>query len=439
MAERILVVDDQRTNAEMVSGLLRNLGYEVEVALSGDEALEMVRAKAPDLMITDILMPGVDGYEVCRRLRANPATALLPVILVTSAEPQTERVKGIEAGADDFLAKPVNWAELFGRVKRLLHVKALQDEIKELNARLEERVRDQVAQLERLSRMKRFFSRAVAEAIVAPGGEELLEPHRREITAVFLDLRGFTAFTDRADPDEVLELLRAYHATLGRTVDEFGGTLEHFAGDGVMIFFNDPIEIDNPAERAIRMALALQRAFNPIAEAWAKIGHEVGLGIGIAQGETTLGVIGFEQRWEYAAIGNVPNLAARLCGAAHRRRDHRRRPDRAGHRRHRRHRVHRRAHAARLPAAGARLPAQVDKGLVRGRSPNAGSARGPVFLHLARVALREPAAFVAQVAPPERLLLLVILLARPSRALRVEVRHVRTVADPEMHPNTPAS
>ncbi len=316
MAERILVVDDQRTNAEMVSGLLRNLGYDVEVALSGDEALEMVRAKAPDLMITDILMPGLDGYEVCRRLRANPATALLPVILVTSAEPQTERVKGIEAGADDFLAKPVNWAELFGRVRRLLHVKALQDEIKELNARLEERVRDQVAQLERLSRMKRFFSRAVAEAIVAPGGEELLEPHRREITAVFLDLRGFTAFTDRADPDEVLDLLRADHATLGRTVDEFGGTLEHFAGDGVMIFFNDPIEIANPAERAIRMALALQRAFNPIAEAWVKIGHEVGLGIGIAQGETTLGVIGFEQRWEYAAIGNVPNLAARLCGAA---------------------------------------------------------------------------------------------------------------------------
>jgi class 3 adenylate cyclase len=260
-------------------------------------------------------MPGVDGYELCRRLRANAATALLPVILVTSAE-QSERIKGIEAGADDFLAKPVNWAELFGRVKRLLQIKALQDEIKQLNTRLEQRVRDQVAQLERLSRMKRFFSRAVAEAIVA-GGEELLEPHRREITAVFLDLRGFTSFTDRADPDEVLELLRAYHATLGRTVDEFGGTLEHFAGDGVMIFFNDPIEVDNPAERAVRMALALQRAFNPIAEAWAKLGHDVGLGIGIAQGDTTLGIIGFEQRWEYAAIGNVPNLAARLCGAAH--------------------------------------------------------------------------------------------------------------------------
>jgi adenylate cyclase len=317
MTERILVVDDQRTNAEMVSGLLRNLGYDVEVALDGQAALEMVHARAPDLVISDILMPRLDGYELCRRLRAKPENALLPVILVTSADPQTERVKGIEAGADDFIAKPVNWAELFGRVKRLLHVKSLQDEIKQLNAQLEERVRDQVAQLERLSRMKRFFSRAVAEAIVAPGGEELLEPHRREITAVFLDLRGFTAFTDRADPDAVLELLRAYHATLGRTVDESGGTLEHFAGDGIMIFFNDPIEVDNPAERAIRMALALQGAFRPISDAWAKLGHEVGLGIGIAQGDATLGVIGFEQRWEYAAIGNVPNLAARLCGSAH--------------------------------------------------------------------------------------------------------------------------
>ena len=315
MAARILVVDDQRTNAEMVSGLLRNLGYEVDLALGGQEALELVRENGPDLVISDILMPGLDGYELCRRLRANAATALLPVILVTGVE-QSERIKGVEAGADDFLAKPVNWAELFARVKRLLQVKALQDEIQSLNTKLEQRVRDQVAQLERLSRMKRFFSRAVAEAIVA-GGEELLEPHRREITAVFLDLRGFTSFTDRADPDEVLELLRAYHATLGRTVDEFGGTLEHFAGDGVMIFFNDPIEVDKPAERAIRMALALQRAFNPIAEAWLKLGHEVGLGIGIAQGDTTLGVIGFEQRWEYAAIGNVPNLAARLCGAAH--------------------------------------------------------------------------------------------------------------------------
>jgi adenylate cyclase len=312
---RILVVDDQRAASELLAGILQARGYEVSVAASGEAALEAVRGAGPDLVIADIRMPGIDGYELCRRLRGEPGTALLPVILVTSLEAVDERVRGLEAGADDFLCKPINWEELFARVRSLLRTKRLQDEIRALNAALEERVRRQVAELEQLGRLKRFFSRQVVEAIVA-GGEEILAPHRREITAVFLDLRGFTAFTDRADPDEVMDLLRAYHATLGKMVDEFGGTLEHFAGDGIMIFFNDPLPVENPAERAVRMALALQHAFTPISAAWARLGHEVGLGIGIAQGETTLGVIGFEQRWEYAAIGNVPNLAARLCGAA---------------------------------------------------------------------------------------------------------------------------
>ncbi len=224
MTARILVVDDQRPNVEMMAGVLKARGYAVFTAYDGQQALEQVRDLHPDLVVSDILMPNMDGYDLCRRLRGAPETALLPIVLVTSLDAQGERIKGLEAGADDFLSKPVNWEELFARVRSLLRVKALQDELKELNAKLAERVQDQVSQLERLSRLKRFFSRAVAEAIVA-GGEELLEPHRREITAVFLDLRGFTSFTDRADPDEVMELLRAYHATLGRTVDEFGGTL----------------------------------------------------------------------------------------------------------------------------------------------------------------------------------------------------------------------
>jgi class 3 adenylate cyclase len=312
---RILVVDDQRANAEMMAGILRARGYQVATAPDAEAALDQVHAATPDLVVSDIVMPGMDGYELCRRLRAHSPTTLLPVILVTSVEATEERVKGLEAGADDFLSKPVNWEELFARVRSLLRIKRLQDEVKSWNAKLEERVLEQVEQLEQLQRLKRFFSRPVAEAIVA-GGEEILKPHRREITAVFLDLRGFTAFTDRADPEEVLELLRAYHRTLGRTVEEFGGTLEHFAGDGVMIFFSDPFPVDRPAERAMRMALALQKAFTPIAEAWGRLGHNVGLGIGIAQGEATLGVIGSDQRWEYAAIGNVPNLAARLCGEA---------------------------------------------------------------------------------------------------------------------------
>src|SRR5258708_21636182 len=221
MAARILVVDDQRSNVEMLAGVLKARGYTVHTALDGQQALEQVRELHPDLVLSDILMPKLDGYDLGRRLRSAPETALLPVILVTSLDAQSERIKGLEAGADDFLSKPVNWEELFARVRSLLRVKALQDELKDVNAKLAERVRDQVAQLERLSRLKRFFSKPVAEAIVA-GGEGLLEPHRREITAVFLGLRAFTAFTDPADPDEVMDLLPAYHPTLRPTVDDYG-------------------------------------------------------------------------------------------------------------------------------------------------------------------------------------------------------------------------
>jgi class 3 adenylate cyclase len=322
---RILVVDDQRANVEMLCELLRSRGYEVYTAYGGEEALRGVAQHDPDVVISDIRMQGMDGYELCQRLRADPATTLLPVVLVTSQEDgdgHDARVKGIDSGADDFLTKPVRYAELFARVRSLLRVKMLQDEVRRQseqlhhwNEQLEARVREQVGAIDRLAQMKRFFSPAVAEAIIA-GGAEVLKPHRREITAVFLDLRGFTAFTDRAAPEEVMDLLGDYHQALGRIVDRYGGTLEHFAGDGVMIFFNDPLPVDRPAARAVRMAFDLQRAFEPIAQAWEQRGHSVALGVGVAQGEATLGVIGFEQRWEYAAIGTIPNLAARLCGQA---------------------------------------------------------------------------------------------------------------------------
>ena len=322
---RVLVVDDQRSNVEMMTELLRSRGYEVYSAYDGAEALKAVEEHHPDIVISDIRMPGMDGYELTQRLREAPATALLPIVLVTSLEDRDghdERIKGIEYGADDFLTKPVRYAELFARVRSLLRVKLLQDEVRKQaeelrswNETLEQRVREQVTAIDRLAQMKRFFSPPVAEAIIA-GGADVLEPHRTEITSVFLDLRGFTAFTDRAAPDEVMDLLGAYHEALGRIVDRYEGTLEHFAGDGVMIFFNDPLPVDRPAVRAVRMAVELQQAFVPIAQEWKARGHAVALGVGIAQGEATLGVIGFEQRWEYAAIGAIPNLAARLCGQA---------------------------------------------------------------------------------------------------------------------------
>jgi class 3 adenylate cyclase len=312
---KILVVDDTPQNVKLLEGLLTAKGYAVVTAADGEQALAKLAAESPDLVLLDVMMPGLNGYQVCERIRADARTALLPVVLVTALDPQQERVKGIEAGADDFLSKPINQQELFARVKSLLRVKRLQDEVKDWNAKLEARVAEQVAQLERLGRLKRFFSPQVAEAVLA-GGEEALRAHRREVTVAFLDLRGFTAFTEHAAPEEVMALLAEYHGSMGRLVMTHGGTLERFAGDSIMVFFNDPVPMDRPAEQAVRLALAAQSAFAPVGTAWAKRGHQLALGIGIAQGYATLGVIGFEGRWDYAAIGGVTNLASRLCAEA---------------------------------------------------------------------------------------------------------------------------
>jgi adenylate cyclase len=321
-AARILVVDDTPANVKLLVDLLTVKGYAASSAVNGAQALEMIAAEQPDLVLLDVMMPGLSGYDVCKRLRADPATALLPVVLCTSLDATQERVNGIEVGADDFLTKPINRPELFARVKSLLRIKALQDEVKakseqiaQWNATLEQRVQEQVGQIDGLGRLKRFFSPQLAQAIVA-GGEDMLKTHRREICVVFIDLRGFTAFTDQAEPEEVMEMLHAFHASMGQLVLEHGGTLERFAGDSVMVFFNDPVEIERPAEAAVRMALAMQAAFPPLGEQWCKRGYDLGLGCGVAQGYATLGQIGFEGRWDYAAIGRVTNLAARLCAEA---------------------------------------------------------------------------------------------------------------------------
>jgi class 3 adenylate cyclase len=241
---------------------------------------------------------------------------MLPVIMVTALDPGQGRVKGIEAGADDFLTKPINQPELLARVRSLLRVKTLWDQLAELNRTLEQRVADQVAQLERLGRLKRFFSPHLAEAIVAGGAEDPLKSHRREITVVFIDLRGFTAFAETVEPEEIMGVLREYHAAMGQLILEHDGTLERFTGDGMMVFFNDPTPVPDPGLRAVRMALAMRARVEDLARGWRKVGYELDCGIGIAQGYATLGAIGFEGRWDYGAIGTVTNLAARLCGEA---------------------------------------------------------------------------------------------------------------------------
>jgi DNA-binding response OmpR family regulator len=319
---KILVVDDTPLNVKMLDDLLTFKGYRVSTAASGAEGLAKVESERPDLVLLDVMMPGMNGYEVCQAIRANPAYGILPVVMVTALDPAQERIKGIEAGADDFLSKPINQAELLARVKSLLRIKELYDttqsqakELDAFNKTLTQRVEEQVTQLERLGRLKRFFSPQIAESIVS-GGDETLKPHRREISVVFLDLRGFTAFTESAEPEEVMRVLRDYHGLIGPTVMKYSGTLEHFAGDGVMIFFNDPVQIEMPITQSMRMALDLRDNFASLREGWRKRGHDLNLGVGIAHGYATLGAIGFEGRWDYAAIGSVTNLSARLCSEA---------------------------------------------------------------------------------------------------------------------------
>ena len=319
---RILVVDDTAQNRRLMEAVLAPLGHAVLGAASGREALDLIAAEPPDLVLLDIVMPEMDGYQVCRTLRADPATQVLPIIMLTSSGDQ-DKVGAIEAGADDFIARPFDQHELLARVKSLLRIKQYHDtiqaqaaELAELNRTLESRVSAQVDELEHLGRLRRFLSPQLADLVVSGDDETLLDSHRREITVVFCDLRGFTAFSETAEPEEVMAVLAEFHRELGQLIFEFGGTLERFAGDALMMFFNDPFPCPDPPLQAVRMAVAMQERVADLQAGWHKRGHELALGIGIAVGYATLGRIGFEGRFDYGAVGSVVNLTARLCGEA---------------------------------------------------------------------------------------------------------------------------
>jgi class 3 adenylate cyclase len=319
----ILVVDDNPSNRELLSRRLTREGHEVLAAADGGEALERLRSRAFDLILLDVLMPGKNGAEVLRDLQADPELRHLPVLMISALDEMDTVIRCIELGAEDYLAKPFDTVLLRARVGACLEKKRLRDEqvrhtreLAEWNQLLEQRVQEQVAQMDRLSRLKRFFVAQVADLIVSGEAEDPLKTHRREVVVVFLDLRGFTAFAEVSEPEEVMTVLREYHAAVGRIIMEHEGTVERFAGDGIMIFFNDPVVVDNPGERAIRMAVAIRDAVQGLSKVWRRRGHQLGVGIGIAQGYATIGAIGFEGRWDYGAIGTVTNFAARLCGEA---------------------------------------------------------------------------------------------------------------------------
>jgi len=319
----ILVVDDNEGNREMLARRLARQGYRVEVAAGGREALATLETAPVDLVLLDVMMPEMDGYEVLQRLKADARWRDVPVLMISALDEISSVVRCIELGAEDYLSKPFDPVLLRARLGACLEKKRLRDqerrhhdELAELNRTLEQRVQEEVAQVERLGRLKRFFSPQLAELIVAGGAEDPLKTHRREVTVVFLDLRGFTAFAETSEPEEVMGVLREYHAEMGTLILAHEGTLERFTGDGMMIFFNDPAPVPNPADRAIRMALEMRDRVAELIQKWRKLGYDLDFGVGIAQGYATIGAIGFEGRWDYGAIGTVTNLAARLCGEA---------------------------------------------------------------------------------------------------------------------------
>jgi adenylate cyclase len=315
VANKILIVDDEPFNLDLLEQELTEHDYVIEKAADGPEALEKTAGFEPDVILLDYMMPKMNGLEVIRRLRAIERHKSIPIILLTAKATQEDKIAGLDAGADDYVTKPFDSFELLARVRAMLRIKQLHDALAEWNRTLADQVSRQVTELQRMGRLQRYLSPQVAATIL--GNEaELFKTHRREITVVFLDLRGFTAFSDSAEPEEVMEFLRAYHAEMGRLIFKYEGTLERFMGDGIVVIFNDPIPCEKHSQRAARMALEMRDRVKELRAGWLKMGYDLDLGVALASGYATLGTLGFEGRMDYGTVGNLPNLAARLCAEA---------------------------------------------------------------------------------------------------------------------------
>jgi class 3 adenylate cyclase len=285
--------------------------------------MELLQERPIDLVLLDIMMPEMNGYEVLERLKADPDLRHIPIIMISAVDEIESVIRCIELGAEDYLSKPFNPTLLRARVGASLERKRLHDQVRAQaadlatwNKTLEKRVADQLAEIERMGRLRRFLSPQIAAAVLASGDESVLESHRRDIAVVFCDVRGFTAFAETAEPEEVTSFLREYHTRLGALIHKYEGTLERFIGDGLMVLFNDPLRCTDPSIRAVRMAVEMRTQIKELTAKWRKQGHELGFGMGISYGYATLGRIGFEGRFDYSAVGTVVNLAARLCEEA---------------------------------------------------------------------------------------------------------------------------
>jgi len=295
----ILVVDDNADMRSYVERILRK-HYRIVLAKDGADAFEQAQRLHPELIVTDIMMPKMSGHDLLKAVRQDKGLRSVPVIFLTARAGTDARIESLHAGADDYLSKPFDEHELLARVGNLIRSRAQEREL---------------AQLQK-EKLARFLPPNVADMIMSGEHEDFLKGHRREITVVFIDLRGFTAFVELAAPEEVMTILREYQAVMGRLVSEYGGTLERFVGDAVMIYFNDPLPCPDHARQAVKLALAMRQAVEALRQQWKTQDIQLGAGIGIATGYATIGAIGFEGRKDYAAIGPVTNLSARLCSEA---------------------------------------------------------------------------------------------------------------------------
>jgi class 3 adenylate cyclase len=320
----LLVVDDNEDNRYALTRRLAREGYaNVAIAVDGAEALALIKEKRFDLVLLDIMMPKLNGYEVLAQMKADETLRHVPVIMISAVDDLDSVVRCIELGAEDYLPKPFNPVLLRARLGASLERKRLHDQVAaqaadlaEWNRTLKQRVEQQLGEIERISRLKRFLSPQVTELILTSGDDRVLESHRRAITVLFCDLRGFTAFSETTEPEEVMSVLREYHVVLGGLIHKHEGTVERFAGDAIMVLFNDPLPCSDPSLRAVQMAVEMRDQVAALTTKWRKQGYELGFGVGIAHGYATLGRIGFEGRYDYGAVGTVVNLAARLCADA---------------------------------------------------------------------------------------------------------------------------
>ncbi len=313
----VLVVDDDPLNRTMLAMSLGNAGYAVVEAANGAEGLAVLDrpAHGVDVVLTDIEMPEMDGYTFLQQRHTNAQLKAIPFIVISGVEEMASVIRCIKLGAEDYLPKPFDPVLLHARIGACVEKKRMTDELRDLNLHLAQRVDEKVREVERLNTLRRFVTPQLAEAIVS-GGEAILKSHRREITVLFCDLRGFTSFSETAEPEEVMDVLREFHNAVGPMIFVHEGTIAQFTGDGMLVFFNDPVECDDPAWQAVQLAVEMRDQTGTLSKQWARRGHTLTLGIGIAVGFATCGEIGFEGRTEYTAIGTVVNLAARVCAIA---------------------------------------------------------------------------------------------------------------------------